>query len=452
VTENRTLAVAAGGTFLVLVAFTTTLATLASTAAGLGADAGGQAWILSSMSVGLSVALLVSGAGADDHGRRKVMVGGAVLLALTSVLAAAAPNTAVLVVARIGQGIGGAAILSCVGGLIAHAFPAGPARARATGIWGASIGAGIAAGPLAMGALDVAGSWRAGYWLLAALSAVLVVAARTMLAESHADTPRPVDVLGAALLGGGLVALLAGLVEGRQEWTRPVVVVLFASAVVLIAAFVVWEGRTRAPMLELGLFRRPEFVASIVAGAATGAGIIALMAFTPTFFQRAFHYTTFEAALLILAWSGTSAVVALAARRLPAALGVRARLVLSLLVVAAGQLLLTGLDTGVSAGDLLPGLLVAGVGSGVLNAALGQVAVASVPTGKGSVGSGANNTARYVGAAIGITVVAVIAAHDDLGALVSGWDTAAIVTAAMSAVGAVLVGVTGLKAREPVAA
>jgi len=446
VPENRTLAVAAGGTFLVLIAFTTPLATLASTAAGLSAGPGGQAWILSSMCVGLAVALLVSGAIADDYGRRKVMVAGSALLALTSMLAAAAPNTVVLVVARIGQGIGGAAILSCSLGLIAHAFPAGPARARATGIWGAAVGAGIAVGPLAMGALDEAGSWRAGYWLLAALSVVLVVAARTALVESHVDTPRPVDVLGASVLGGGLVALLAGLVEGRQEWTRPVVIILFAAAAVLLAAFAVWEGRTRAPMLELNLFRRPEFVASIAAGTATGAGIIALMSFTPTFLQRAFHYSTFEAALLLLAWSATSAVVALLARRLPAALSVRLRLVLSLLLIAVGQLLLTA-DT--SAIDLLPGLLVAGVGSGVLNAALGQIAVTSVPAGKASVGSGANNTARYVGAAVGITVVAVIATRGDL---LSGYGTAALVTAALSAVGAVLVLVTGIRTRAPVAA
>jgi MFS family permease len=449
---NRILAVAAGGTFLVLVAFTTPLASLAGTAAALHSDAGGQAWILSSMSVGLAVALLVTGAVADDYGRRGVLVGGAVLLTLTSVLAAVTPDTTVLVIARIGQGIGGAAILSSSLGCIAAAFPAGPARARATGIWGASVGAGIAVGPVAIGALEAAGSWRAGYWLLAALGAVLAVVARLALAEERAGQPRPVDITGATLLGAGLVALLSGLVEGRQDWARPGVVVLFAAAVVLLAGFVAWERRHHSPMLELGLFRRPDFVASIAAGTATGVGIIALMSFTPTFLQRAFQYSTLDAALLLLAWSATSAVVALFARRLPAALSVRARLVLSLLVIAGGQLLLTGLDTGTSAADLLPGLLIAGVGSGVLNAALGQIAVTSVPAGKASIGSGANNTARYVGAALGVTIVAVIAAHADRAALLSGWDSAAVVTAALSVGGAVLVAATGVRARQKVLA
>ncbi len=449
---NRTLAIAAGGTFLVLVAFTTPLASLTITSDALHSDPGGQAWILSSMSVGLAVALLVSGAVADDYGRRKVFVAGAALLALTSALAALAPNTAVLVLARIGQGIGGAAVLSCSLGCIAAEFPAGPRRAHATGVWGASVGAGIAVGPVVIGLLAAAGSWRAGYWLLAAFAVVLAVVARVALTEERAERPRPVDVVGATLLGAGLVALLAGLVEGRQGWDRPVVTVLFVAAVALLVAFALWERRVRAPMLDLALFRRPEFVASIVAGTATGAGIIALMSFTPTFFQRAFHFSTLDAALLLLAWSATSAVVALFARRLPAGFGARSRIVTSLVVIAAGQFMLTGLDTGTSAAHLLPGLLVAGVGSGVLNAALGQIAVTSVPAGKASVGSGANNTARYVGAALGVTVVAVIAAHADLGALVAGWDTAAVVTAALSLAGALLVAVTGVKVRVSVRA
>ena len=442
--ESRTLAVAVAGTFLVLVAFTTPLVTLVSTAHELTSGPGGQAWILSSMSVGLAVALLVSGAVGDDYGRRRMLVAGAAVLGVTSVVAALAPNTTVLVAARIGQGIGGAAVISCSLGLIGHAYPAGPARARATGVWGAAVGAGIAAGPLVMAWLDEITSWRAGFWLLAVASVALAVTARLLLVESKAQTPRPVDLTGAALLGGGLVALLAGLVEGRERWSQPLVIGLLIAAGVLIASFLRWESRTREPMLDLALFRRPAFVASMVAGLATGAGVIGLMSFSPTFLQRALDISTFGTALLLLAWSGTSAVVALLARRLPAALGVPARLVLSLLVVAGGLVLLSGLDTDAGALDLLPGLLVAGVGSGVLNAALGQIAVTSVPAGRGSVGSGANNTARYVGGALGVTVVAILAAHDTPAALVSGWDSAAVVTAAVSVAGALLVLATGM--------
>ncbi|MPZ85800.1 MAG: MFS transporter [Actinophytocola sp.] len=445
--RSRTLGVAAAATFLVLVAFTTPLATLVSTANDLGSGPGGQAWILSSMSVGLAVALLVSGAVGDDYGRRRMLVLGSAVLAVTSVISAVAPNTLVLVLARIGQGIGGAAVISCSLGLIGHAFPAGQERARATGIWGASVGGGIAVGPLVMGRLDETVGWRAGFWLLTAGSVALVVVGRLMLEESRSHQPRRVDIVGATLLGGGLVALLAGLVEGRRSWGWPALPLLVA-AVALVVGFVWWEGRVRAPMLDLTLFRRPAFVASIVAGFTTGAGVIGLMSFSPTFLQRALGYTTTQAALLLFAWSGTSAVVALLARRLPATLSVRSRLVLSLVVVAAGLALLTGKHGDVSVFGLLPGLLVAGVGSGVLNAALGQIAVASVPAGQAGIGSGANNTARYVGGALGVTIVAMLAARDTPTEVVSGWDTAAIVTAALTVAGAALVLVGG-RVRRP---
>ncbi|HEV7649909.1 MAG TPA: MFS transporter [Actinophytocola sp.] len=448
--RSRTLAVSALATFLVLVAFTTPLATLVSTARSLGSGPGGQAWILSSMSVGLAVALLVTGAVGDDYGRRRMLVLGAAVLAATSAVGALAPTTLVLVLARVGQGIGGAAVISCSLGLIGHTFPAGPERTRATGVWGATVGAGIAAGPLVMGWLDGIAGWRAGFWLLAAGSVALVVAGRLLLEESRAQRPRRVDAGGALLLAGGLVALLAGLVEGRLHW-GPAAIVLLAAAVVLVGGFVHWESRVAAPMLDLTLFRRPAFVSSMAAALATGAGVIGLMSFSPAFLQRALGFGTLGAAAMIFAWSGTSAVVALLARRLPVAFTVRYRLVVSLVVVAAGLALLTGLRPGSGVLDLLPGLLVAGVGSGVLNAALGQIAVASVPVGQTSVGSGANNTARYVGGAIGVTIVAMLAAQDNPAAMVSGWDAAAVVTAALSVAGALAVLATGPRMRRPVA-
>ena len=133
---SRTLAVAAAGTLLVLVAFTTPLTTLASTAAGLGAGPGAQAWVLSAMNVGTAAGLLSSGAIGDDYGRRRTFLVGTLVLAGASVLGALAPNALVLVLARVLQGLGGAAMLACGLGLIGHAFREGPARTRATGVWG----------------------------------------------------------------------------------------------------------------------------------------------------------------------------------------------------------------------------------------------------------------------------------------------------------------------------
>jgi MFS family permease len=441
---RATLAIAGTATFLALVAFTTPLATLPSTATALGAGPEGQAWILSSMSIGLGVALLSVGALGDDLGRRRVLVLGATVLAAASVLGALAPSALVLVIARILQGIGAAALVACSQGLLGHAFPAGTPEARtASSVWGASLGAGIAGGPFLASGLDRVVGWTGAYWTTAVAAVVLAVATRRAVPESRAAQPRPIDLPGVLVLAAGLAALLAGLTEGRAGFGQPGVIALLAAGVVLLVVFVVLERRRAAPMLDMALFASPAFVAATVGALATGMGIIATTSFLPTVVERGLGSTALVGALLLFAWSGTSVVTAMLARRLPAAWSGRLQLAAGLLVVAAGQALLLGLATGDSPLSLVPGLAVAGAASGVVNAALGREAVASVPAGRGAMGGGANNTARYVGSAIGTTVVAVVATRPSLGGgaagLVAGWNDALPIAIAFSLVGAAAV-------------
>ena len=290
--------------------------------------------------------------------------------------------------------------------------------------------------------------WRAAYWVLGLAALVVAVVALRAVAESRSEHRQPLDLPGLVLLAGGMSALLAALVEGRHDWTSPIVLALAVGAAVLLGAFVLVERRTAAPMLDLGLFRHPPFVAATVAALATGGGIIALLSYLSGFVGLALHVPALGAAALMLLWSVTSVVTALLARRIPARVSGRAQLAAGLVGVAVGQLGLWHLSPGDGWQRFVPGLLVAGVASGVLNAALGREAVASVPPGRGSVGSGANNTARYVGSALGVTVVSVIAAATSPEGLVDGWNRAVLVTAAVSLVGALVV----LAARERVAA
>jgi predicted MFS family arabinose efflux permease len=286
---------------------------------------------------------------------------------------------------------------------------------------------------------DLVLSWREAYWVLGAASLLVAVAAHRAVVESRSEHRQPLDLSGLVLLAGGMSALLAALVEGRQGWTSPVVLALAGGAVVLLGAFVLVERRTAAPMLDLGLFRHPPFVAATVAAFATGGGVIALLSYLAGFVGLALHVPALGAAALILLWSVTSVVTALLARRIPARVSGRAQLAFGLLGVAVGQLGLGHLSPGDGWHRFVPGLLVAGVASGVLNAALGREAVASVPPGRGSVGSGANNTARYVGSALGVTVVSVIAGATTPDGLVDGWNRAVLVTVAVSLVGALVV-------------
>jgi MFS family permease len=444
-TARRTLLSATLGTLAVLVAFTAPLANLNQTAAGLEAGPSGRTWILSSMSIGLGAFLLTAGRVADDFGRRRAFVAGSLVLAVGSVVAAATPDVEVFVLARIVEGVGGAAVIAAGLGMLAAAFPDPLERARATGFWGASVGAGIAVGPILSTWLGRWHSWRDVYAVVAAAGVALAFAA-VGCAESRAAHRARLDLPGVTLLALGTSALLAGLTEGRSGWTRPLVLGLLVAGVVLLAAFVVAERRSDHAMIDLGLFRRPAFAAVTAAALATGGGIIALLSYVSGFAGIALGLPPTTTAWLMLAWSGPSIVTALAARRLPHHWTGRARMGIALVVIAAGQLLLWGVDTGSGPGRFVPGLLLAGAATGVLNAALGRESVASVPPDQAGLGSGANNTARYLGSALGVTIVAVIAAPSgpvSTSALVDGWNRAALVTAAVSLVGALVVLLVG---------
>ena len=250
----------------------------------------------------------------------------------------------------------------------------------------------------------------------------------------------------------GTATLLAGLTEGRAGWTRPVTVILLLAGAGLLVGFVAVERMSRQPMLDLGLFRRPAFRAVNLAGLATGAGIIALMSYVSGFVGNALAISATTAAWLMLAWSAPSVVTAVAARRLPSSWSGRGQMAGALAVIGIGQLLVLGVTPASGPWRFVPGLLLAGVATGVLNAAMGRESVASVPPGQAGLGSGANNTARYLGSALGVTVVSVVAAPAGAATaqgLVDGWHRAVIVTALVSLVGALGVALLGERVPRP---
>ncbi len=423
---SRTVAISALGTLLALVSYTAPLTTLRQISGDLGTGASGQSWILSSMSLGLTAALLTTGTLADEHGRRRVFVLGSVVLALASVAGAAAPGTTVFVLGRVAQGVGAAAMIACSLALISHAIPPGPRRAAASGMWGAALAGGIALGPIVSGLVP----WRPFYLAVAVAALAVAVAGRALLDESTSGEPRPVDVPGMLLLAAGLCALLAGLTEARRLPIGPVPIALMVAGVLLLAGFLAVQRRSSHPMVALGLFRNPGLVAASVASLATGLGIIAISSYLPALLQRGLGYGPLGAAALLLGWSGTSIVTALLTRRISERVSGAARLTAGLVVVAAGTVPLAWLQP--DSGIALPllALVLAGLGTGVVNATLGREAVASVPANRAGMGSGINNTTRYLGAAIGVTVVSVLASPtgtETPAQLLAGWDTAVVV-------------------------
>ncbi|WP_234104406.1 MFS transporter, partial [Streptomyces venezuelae] len=440
------LTVTAAATAVALMNYTAPMLTLPDTAAAFGTPPSAQAWLLNGTPLGLAVLLLVAGSLADAHGRRRIFLLGTLALGLTTALGALADSTLTFTAARIAQGAASAAVLAGSLGLLAHAYPAGRDRIRATGIWGASVSAGIALGPLLAGALSLA-DWRLVYGTLGAAALVIAGAgARALRADEtkrEGSGSRP-DIAGATALGLALAALLTALTLGRDGWLRPQVGLLLFAAVALTALFVAVERRSRTPMVDLALLRRPAFLASTLGALFTGLAVIGLFSVVPALLQGGAGMSPLGAAWLFVLWSGTAFLVALQARRLPARLSAPYQLALGFALSAAGVLALLGGLEGPTASwsRLLPGLLVAGAGSGLLNAALPRLAVDSVPPERAAMGSGANNTARYIGSSAGVALMLALATAG------TGPDTAVVVSAALAVTGAVVTLTLGRRPRR----
>ncbi|MFD5845889.1 MFS transporter [Streptomyces chartreusis] len=439
--RRATLALTSAATAVALMTYTAPMVTLPQTAAALHTPLSAQAWLLNGTPLGLAALLLVAGSLADDYGRRRIFVAGTFALGITTALGALTTNTWLFTLARIAQGGASAALLASSLGLIVHAFPDPRGRLHATGVWGAFVSGGIALGPVVTGAIP---NWRLSYGVLAAAALIVAALSTRALSESRAPRGGRPDLAGAVTFGLALVSLVAALTLGRDGWLRAPVGLLLLATVALLGLFVVLERRTATPMIDLSLLRRPRFLASSAGGLFTGLAVIGLFSFLPALLQQTLGLSAMETAWLFLLWSGLSFAVALQARRLGGRVSPRIQLAIGFVLHAGGTLAMLGAIGAGSWPRLLPGLLIAGVGSGLLNAALPLLSVESVPPQRAAMGSGAQQTFRYIGSCAGVALTIALATSS-AGGLARGADIAMLVSAGLALLAAV--GVVALRER-----
>ena len=247
---------------------------------------------------------------------------------------------------------------------------------------------------------------------------------------------------GLVLLVAAMTLLVSALTQGRNGIDAPTVVlaVLAASGGV---GFGVVERRVPQPLVDPELLRAPRFRAATLGSLTLGLGIIGMSSFVPTVAQLGLGASLWTASLLVVAWSGTSVVTSYLIRHLRHPLEGPRPIAALLVLVAVGQLTGYGLDAVVErVAARACRCSSPASATGVLNALLGREAVASVPPDRAAMGSGANNTARYLGAACGITLFVVVATHAGAD-LLAGWNVAVLVAAALSLLGAATIAWSG---------
>jgi len=359
--------------------------------------------VIDAYTLALAAVVLTAGSIADRIGRRAIFAAGLGIFAAASLAAGLAPDATFLNISRAVEGIGGAAMFAVSLAMVAQEFAPGRGRATAMGIYGATIGAAVAVGPLVGGAITDAFGWRWVFFLNVPIGIAAIAVTFAKLRESRNPNATRVDWGGLATFSTALLLLVLGLLRGNDDgWTSATIVSLLAGAAVMLAAFVVIERRVAEPMLPLELFRSRAFTGVQLAAFAVSVSLFALFLYLTLYLQNYLGYSPLQAGLRYLPITLVPFFVAPVAVALMARLQARVMMAIGLIGVGAGLLLMSGLTAGSSWTALLPGFLVAGVGVGLLNPVIAEVAVSVVPKERSGMAAGINDTFRQVGVAVGV--------------------------------------------------
>ncbi len=401
--------------------------------ADLGASVQQLEWTVNAYNLTFAVLLITAAALGDRFGRRRLFAGGLLLFAAASAGCALAPNIETLIAARAVQGAGAALLMPLGLALLSEAFPP-ERRGAAIGIFSAITGLAVAAGPLVGGAVVEGLSWHWIFWLNVPIGAVAAPLAMRKMRESYG--PRTaIDVTGLALVSGGSLGVVWGLVRGNQSgWSSLEVVTSLVAGVVLLGAFARWQLQTATPMLPPQLFRSRAFTAGNVAIFLTFASLFTGVFFFAQLLQVVLGHDALSAGLRLLPWTATFITVAPVAGALADRIGERLLLSVGLALEAAGFLWLVAVaDPSLTYGQLVGPFVLAGVGVSMAIPCAQNAVVGGVDGEAIGAAAGVNSMMRELGGVFGIAVtVAVFAGSGDYGSVLGFLDgfRPAIVTAA----------------------
>ena len=395
-------------TFMLLLDITIVNVALPSIQHRLKADLTGLQWVVDAYALALAALILTAGALADRFGRRLLFTFGVVVFSSASLLCGLAWNITVLDVARGLQGIGGAALFATALALIGHEYR-GPERFGAIAVWGATVGAAVASGPLVGGILTDALGWRWVFFVNVPVGAVALLIARTRMVESRDLGALRTDLAGLVSFTAALFLIVFGLLRGNAEgWGSGLILSTLVAGVVLLAVFVLVEARQERPMLDISLFRRPAFLGVSLATFAIGAGMFALFPYLSIYLQDILGTSPLGAGLRFLPLTAFVFLVPLLTRGIAQRAQPWVLASLGLLLVSIALLLMHGLTTGSRWTALLPGFVIGGIGIGLANPTLAAAALRTVDPARSGMASGINNAFRLSGVSIGVAALGAV--------------------------------------------
>jgi EmrB/QacA subfamily drug resistance transporter len=382
------------------------------------AGAAAVEWILAGYTLSFGLLLIAGGRLGDTYGRKRLFLAGVVGFTAASLLCGCAGSVEVLVAARVAQGVFAALMVPQILSVIQVSFT--PAeRPKAYALYGAAVAVATVSGPLIGGALveaDLFGlGWRAIFLINLPVGVLTLVAGALLLDESRAERVAGVDWPGVALVGAALLLLLYPLTEGQQASLPAWTFVSMAAAVPLLVLFArrqrAQDAAGSAPLVPVKLLTQRTFVAGMAAQFAVYAGVSGAFLVLTIAFQAGHGFSALHTGLALLPWSVGVGLSGGAAGPLAARLGRRLPMAGSVLMAAGMGAVLAAVqaqDGTLAAWPLVPGLLVAGIGMGVVAPTIIDVTLAGVPAGDAGSASGIVTTCGQLGSSFGVAVIGAV--------------------------------------------
>ena len=404
-TRKWTLLAVCLTTFMLLLDITVVVVALPSMQQRFDASLTGLQWVVDAYALSLAALILTAGALADRYGRRLLFIAGVLLFTSSSLLCGLAWSITALDVARALQGIGGAALFATALALIGHEYR-GPDRFGALAIWGATVGAAVASGPLVGGLLTDGLGWRWIFFVNIPVGVFAFAVALTRISESRDEGARHTDVRGLVTFAAALFLIVFGILRGNASgWTSTVILVSLVGGVLLLVLFVAVEMRQDRPMFDVTLFRQRAFLGVSIATFCIAAGMFAMFPYLSIYLQDILGYSPLATGVRFLPLTAFVFFVPLATRHVAARVPLRIMISAGLALVAAGLALMYGLNADSGWTALLAGFVAGGIGIGIANPALAAGALRVVDPARTGMASGISNTFRLAGVAVGVAAL-----------------------------------------------
>jgi len=378
-------------------------------------------WVVNSYVLTFGGFLLLGGRLADLLGRRRVFMAGLILFGLASLVGGFAESEGTLIAARAVQGLGAALLSPAALSIITTTFKDGAERNKALGAWGAVAGSGGAAGVLLGGVLTEYAGWEWVLWVNVPIVLVAALLTPRLILESRAESEsRSFDVPGAVSVTAGLAVLVYALVEAPDAgWGSSSTIALLAVAIALLAAFVVIESRSKAPLVPFSIFQNRTLTGANVVGLLTGASLFSMFFFISLYMQNVLGYSAIKAGLSYLPLALTIIAAAGVASVLVTRVGFKPVLAAGMGLVAVGLAWFSQISPdGTYLGDILFPSLLAAAGLGLSFVPATIAAMSGVIDREAGLASGLINTSQQIGGALGLAILSSVAFStiDDLAA------------------------------------